>query len=167
MLAEDLVKQKFGRLTVARFVGRSESKKRIYECVCDCGNTVTIYAQDLKRNHTKSCGCLRIDTTTKLKLSHGLRHRAEYSNYSSMKNRVLNPKHQDFKYYGGRGITICAAWLESFANFFRDMGPKPSEKHSLDRYPDVDGNYEPGNVRWATPKEQVANRRKYGTNDQS
>lgn len=82
----------------------------------------------------------------------------EYKSWESMKQRCLNPKFIGFKYYGGRGVSICKRWLESFENFLSDMGPRP-EGHSLDRFPDRNGNYEPGNCRWATPKEQQRNKR--------
>jgi hypothetical protein len=84
----------------------------------------------------------------------------EYKAWDSMKQRCSNPKVASFKDYGGRGIRVCDRWLRSFEAFFADVGPRPSAKHSLDRFPDNDGNYEPGNVRWATPEEQQNNRRK-------
>jgi hypothetical protein len=74
--------------------------------------------------------------------------------------RCYNPKHPKFRYYGGRGITICDEWRYDFAAFVAYIGPKPSRHYSIDRYPDNNGNYEPGNVRWATQKEQVANSRR-------
>ncbi len=74
-----------------------------------------------------------------------------------MKTRCLNPHSKAYKHYGGRGIGICERWLISFANFLADVGRKPSPKHTLDRWPNPDGDYEPGNVRWATQQEQMNN----------
>jgi hypothetical protein len=77
-----------------------------------------------------------------------------------MKNRCHNPKNKDFDSYGARGIKVCDEWRTSFKSFFDFVGPKPTPKHSIDRYPNNDGNYEPGNVRWATAKEQAANKQR-------
>jgi hypothetical protein len=82
----------------------------------------------------------------------------EYRCWQHIKTRCLNPKVREFKNYGGRGITVCDRWRESFEAFYADTGPRPSDKHSIDRFPNKDGNYEPGNCRWATQKEQQRNR---------
>lgn len=83
-------------------------------------------------------------------------HPAEYRAWSCMRTRCRNPRFVDWHLYGGRGVVVCDRW-DSFSAFFADMGPKPSPKHSLDRYPNPNGNYEPANCRWATPKEQANN----------
>lgn len=86
------------------------------------------------------------------------RRTLEYSSWLNMKSRCLNPKYPRYANYGGRGIQICRRWMDSFKDFLRDVGLRPSATHSLDRI-DVNGNYEPGNVRWATKSEQQRNRR--------
>jgi len=84
----------------------------------------------------------------------------EYSTWRKMVSRCHNPRDKDYPGYGGRGIRVCEPWRESFEAFLADVGPAPSPKHSLDRFPDNGGHYEPGNVRWATPREQALNTRR-------
>lgn len=121
-------------------------------------------ARDLASGNTKSCGCLRRETTSLVglaKKTHGMRDTPEYGVWANMKDRCYNPSSEDYKNYGGRGIKVCERWLNSFENFYEDMGEKPWSKllYSLDRI-NNDGNYEPSNCRWATVKQQVNNRRK-------
>ena len=85
---------------------------------------------------------------------------SEYNIWRQMRQRCLNPARKEFHLWGGRGITICERWLNSFLNFLADMGPRPSPRHSLDRWSDPNGNYEPGNCRWATAEEQSSNSRR-------
>lgn len=86
-----------------------------------------------------------------------------YNIWSMIKQRCNNPKHTHYNLYGGRGVKICERWTISFAHFIEDVGERPSLKHTLDRFPNKKGNYEPGNVRWATVKQQNENKRKYRT----
>ena len=83
----------------------------------------------------------------------------EYTAWALMIQRCYNSKRDGYSYYGGRGIAVCARWRDSFESFLADMGPKPPSAHSLDRFPNSDGNYEPDNCRWATKQEQMLNRR--------
>ena len=122
-------------------------------CRCDCGNIKRVRAIDLERRGTRSCGCLREENRTK----HGMRWTKEYGAWGGMKARCNAPSTTRYERYGGRGITVCQAWSDSFEAFYVDVGPAPSEDHSIDRI-DNNGNYEIGNVRWATRKEQSANK---------
>ncbi|MCK5608150.1 hypothetical protein KAR91_40085, partial [Candidatus Pacearchaeota archaeon] len=149
-----LVGKKFGRLLVLGEASK-KGKKLYWHCVCDCGRNITVYAESLKGGDSKSCGCLNLERVTK----HGMIDTIEYTSWKKMKSRCYNPKHKHFNHYGGRGITVCGRWMESFENFFKDMGPRPSKKYSLDRI-NNNGNYEPSNCRWATLSEQHRNTRR-------
>lgn len=145
--------QKFGMLLVL-----SEAPKRgndlFVNCICDCGKETVVQKGHLKNGHTKSCGCQVCTLPV-----HGMRNTPEYKAWVGMRERCYKKDRPNFHLYGGRGITVCDRWQENFENFFLDMGLKPSPAHSLDRFPDKDGNYEPSNCRWATPHEQTRNQR--------
>lgn len=110
----------------------------------------------VENKSTGSASCFRHWSGKK---RHGMSRSPEHRAWEGMKQRCQNPNHKDYPDYGGRGITVCARWLASFENFFADMGLRPSCKHSIDRFPNNDGNYEPGNCRWATWTEQHRNKR--------
>lgn len=154
--------RRFGRL-VAVERAPDRANRPYWECRCDCGRVVTVQASALQNRNTKSCGCLRRESTTKRNTIHGLTkdkgRTPEYSSWANAKGRCFEPNGPGYARYGGRGITMCKEWSDGFAAFLRDMGPKPSSAHSLDRI-NNDGDYEPGNCRWATRIEQNNNTRR-------
>ena len=130
----------------------SARKPQRWVCKCDCGNRVELTDRVILGGKTKSCGC---DHHWK---THGQSDTVEYQTWRSMLKRCENPKYHNYRLYGGRGVKVCERWHQ-FENFFADMGPRPSDKHSIDRI-NNDGNYEPGNCRWATWSEQRLNQRR-------
>jgi len=161
---KDLTGQQFGRLKVIRRSNQTSPVR--WHCECKCGRTLDPLSGNLVRGDIRSCGCLRKRTCAETGLrniTHGYslngKVRRTYKSWQSMKQRCGNPRAPNYKNYGSRGITVCKHWLNSFENFLADMGERPEGK-TLDRYPDNNGNYESGNCRWATAKQQIANRRR-------
>jgi hypothetical protein len=154
-----LIGKTFGHLTVLRVFSNGE--KIICECRCDCGNLREADAYNLRRGQSTSCGCVKNLRISQSLMRHGHashgKPTTEYAIWSAMIQRCTNPNNNRYARYGQRGIKVCDRWKNSFENFLSDVGPRPSARHSIDRI-NNDGNYEPGNVRWATAVEQARHR---------
>jgi hypothetical protein len=151
---KDLRGQKFGRLAVKDFAGVEKNRLATWACVCDCGNTTTVRSSDLTNGHIKSCGCLAKET----RFTHGMSKSKLYNVYKHMVSRCYNEKNKIYKHYGGRGIRVCAAWLDNRTNFLDwALSNGYLEGLTLDRI-DNDGPYNPENCRWTTKIQQGRNK---------
>lgn len=167
-MLQDLTHKKFNKLIVLRFIGIDKFHKRLWECKCECGRKTRVITSSLIGGQTKSCGCLVREKFLNMITKHGMgnNHNRFYRCWADMIKRTTNPNRIDWKYYGGRNITVSTKWLQ-FNNFRLDMynsylkhSKKYTEKDTtLDRI-NVNKGYSKSNCRWATRKEQTQNRRK-------
>jgi hypothetical protein len=153
--------EKFSRLVVVAAAERAPCGERQWLCRCNCGEECVVLQSRLTLGITRSCGCLAKENSR----THGMRRAPEYSLWCGMVARCHRVDSKNYARYGARGISVCDRWRHSFENFYADVGPRPAGTngrrplYSLERI-NNNGNYEPGNVRWATAQEQAANTRR-------
>lgn len=156
MKYKDISGQKFGRLIALYKLHNYHKTGSYWLCYCECGNVTEVYLGSLSSGATTSCGCYHKEVTIQKFTKHGKRNTRLYKIWKGIKYRCAN---RNYKYYGGRGITICYEWKDNFINFYEwAVNNGYDDTLSIDRI-DVNGNYEPSNCRWATPEQQSRNRR--------
>lgn len=153
----DLANQTFGRLTALTRDRMPRTNLIGWHCACSCGGSALVASGSLTSGNTMSCGCIAREIFIRRHQTHGKSKTPEYLSWCAMRRRCKDTNDDWYPSYGGRGISVCERW-DDFVTFLSDMGEKPSKAHSLDRI-DVNGNYDPSNCRWATPKVQARNTR--------
>lgn len=149
--------EKYNQLILIKNTGKKKISCYVWLCLCDCGKYKEIVGYKVKNGDTKSCGCAKIKAG-KNRATHGMYKSREYHIWQKIKKRCYVKNEINYGRYGGRGIKVCKRWLNSFENFLKDMGPMPSDLHSIERI-DNDGDYDPSNCMWQTAQKQARNRR--------
>lgn len=162
MVHFDITGQRFGRLLVLKLHDHPKAGQYRYICQCDCGSPPKILTGANIKYAARSCGCGLTESRGGNLRTHGMTGTPEHRAWRAMIQRCLYPREQNYRYYGGRGIAVCPEWQHDFLAFYRHIGPKPGPGYSVDRI-NNEGNYEPGNVRWLTMKQQCQNRRPRGS----
>jgi len=153
----EMIGRTFGDWEVVEEV-QKRNNKRAFLCRCRCGKKFVVMGDNLRNRISTQCMSCSSKIKGKKHATHGMTDTRIFNLWHGMLERCRNPHHNSYKNYGAKGIKVCTRWEESFEAFLADMGEPPTTKHQLDRYPDQKGNYEPGNVRWVTSKEQNNNR---------
>lgn len=156
----DITGLKFSRLNVIKRASHPSKLGIYYLCKCDCGKEKIIFGNSIYRGMTKSCGCYAKENAKNINYKHGewsAKNSPEYVAWQNIKGRCGNKNRDCYSDYGGKGVIVCERWFNSFELFLLDMGRRPSDKHTIDRFPNAKGNYEPDNCRWATREEQSRN----------
>lgn len=147
---------KYGLWEITNYKKIKKEGDYYLSCKCKCGTERDVRIKNLKSGMSKSCGCVSRKKTSNRNFKHGLRYTKTWRIWQAMKNRCYNKNVMQYKNYGGRGIKVCNKWKEDFIEFYKDVGEAPKRK-TLDRI-NNNGNYEPGNVKWSTPKQQCRNK---------
>ena len=156
----ELTGKTFGKLTVLEYAGIGDDYSSRWVVRCECGTEKIVIGKNLTKGLTRSCGCMQ-GGRGRLNATHNMTDTPLYTSWIGMKMRCYNPNNPDYRIYGGRGITVCDDWRNSFEAFLRDMGPTWQRGLTIDRI-DSNGNYEPGNCRWVPMSEQWKTRRSHG-----